>query len=352
MAVEGCTVYKGASTNSLSMTDLLTHFFYLTPERILAAVESFGFRCTGRYLALNSMENRVMEVEIEVAEETVRSPSDRFKVVKFYRPGRWTKEQILEEHRFIRDIAGADIAVVSPLETSEGETVLQCEDVPIFYSVFAKSGGRIPQEFTKDEMTRMGRLIARMHIAGAHRNAPHRMRLSPVTYGHENLSFLRSSGLMPENIAALYVPLVERHLSIWSSWFDGVSVQRIHGDLHMGNILMSSEGPKLVDFDDMVIGPPVQDLWLIIPGRDEYSKGLLDALLTGYQEIRTFDRSTLRLIEPLRTLRFIHFTAWIARRWEDPSFQRVFSEFGSSQYWREVLGDLQEQLEVIQGGWE
>ena len=189
-------------------------------------------------------------------------------------------------------------------------------------------------------------------IGVALRERPNLCSLIRFTLGVRNSCFPPRRDPFQENIAALYVPLAERHLSIWSSWFDGVSVQRIHGDLHMGNILMSSEGPKLVDFDDMVIGPPVQDMWLIIPGRDEYSKGLLDALLTGYQEIRTFDRSTLRLIEPLRTLRFIHFTAWIARRWEDPSFQRVFSEFGSSQYWREVLGDLQEQLEVIQGGWE
>jgi len=325
-----------------------TKYFYdLTPDRILSAVEAAGVRCTGRCLPLNSMENRVYEVEIEVADETsIRSPADRFRVVKFYRPGRWSRVQLEEEHRFLLDLEAAEIPVVAPLRFDDGETLRSMPGIDIFYAVFPKMGGRNPDELSGEQLNWIGRLLARIHTVGAGRPAPHRLRLTPQTYGLDNLAFLLESGAIPPELQRSYRDLVEQACTIMTPWFEGLGVQRIHGDCHFGNIVWASAGPFFVDFDDMVVGPPVQDIWLIAPGRDEQQ---LEALLAGYEQMRQFDRSTLRLIEPLRTLRFIHFSAWIARRWKDPAFQRVFTSWGTQAYWVEQIADLRDQLEIMTG---
>lgn len=322
------------------------HFFHLSPDTILRAVERLGMRCTGRCLALNSMENRVFEVEIELGVEE-RSAYDRFRVAKFYRPGRWTREQILEEHTFLFDMVEQELPVVAPCKDENGESLFEVEEFGIYYAVFPKVGGRTPQELTRDEMERLGRLLARIHNVGAGKEAPHRLRLDPTTYGIQNLEFLLSNGIIPPELVTHYEQAVRSLCQIISPWFEGVAYHRVHGDLHMGNILMTREGPFIVDLDDMVRGPAVQDLWLVIPSRDEYGVALLDAFMEGYEQMRLFDPSTLRLIEPLRALRYIHFSAWIARRWEDPSFKAAFPQFGGMGYWKEQVADLQDQLEFI-----
>lgn len=321
-------------------------FFELTPERILDAVEALGVRCTGRCLQLNSMENRVYEVEIELESEPA-SPSDRFRIIKFYRPGRWTLEQIGEEHRFLLDLHGADIPVVAPLPFPDGATVRRVGELEIYYAVFPKVGGRSPDELDSEQLMWLGRLMARIHTVGAQRSAPHRLKLDPATYGIENLRYLIDSGTVPRESQLAYRTVVERICTLVEPWFAVAQYQRIHGDCHLGNIVWGSSGPFFVDFDDMVTGPCVQDVWLVVPGRSEEQ---LRSLLAGYELLRPFDRSTLRLIEPLRALRFVHFTAWIARRWHDPAFQRVFPNFGSGGYWGEQLSDLNEQLTIISGG--
>jgi len=327
-----------------------TGFFYsLQPHLILDAIEALGYRCTGRSIALNSMENRVYEIELDLDDRSIKSPSEKFLVAKFYRPGRWTKEQILDEHRFILDCVNNEIPVVAPIADSKGETLQEMKEAKIFFAVFPKQGGRIEQELDETALARMGRLIARLHAVGAVREAPNRLRINPETYGRQNIEFLNISGLIPEDFREPYFRYAELLLNYITPMFNGIKVQRIHGDCHAGNVLWGSNGPTLVDFDDMLVGPPVQDIWLLIPSRDRVAKESQEIFLSGYEILKPFDRSTLNLIEALRTLRIIHFAAWIARRWEDPSFKTFFSYFGTNQYWREQIEILAEQWEVLQG---
>lgn len=323
-------------------------FFYtLMPEKILDAVESYGFRCTGRALALNSMENRVYELEIEPSTRQPEHGDPSFIVAKFYRPGRWTREQILEEHSFLRELSAQDLAVVAPLKTEGGDTLCELPEAHIFFALFPKFRGRVEQEYNEEQLQRLGRLLARLHIIGSPKQSNHRLHLSPETYGLANLEILKESKLIPNDFEASYFQLAKSLVEFMTPMFQGISVQRVHGDCHLGNVIWNKDGPTLVDFDDMLVGPPVQDLWLLIPGRDEESSRQLEVLLRAYEQLRTFDRSTLRLIEPLRTLRLIHYCAWIAKRWEDPSFQRTFPQFTSREYWREQLGYLAEQRDVM-----
>lgn len=329
------------------------YFFELTPDRILTAVEASGLRCTGRVSALNSMENRVYDIEIETAEEPRRGRAwEKFRIAKFYRPGRWSAEQIREEHTFLTELQELDIPVVPPIVFDDGETLRRMPDVDIWYALFPKVGGRSPfaDELTDEQLLRVGRLLGRMHNVGAVRAAPARVKLSPESYGIENLRYLIDSKTLPDEIEAAYKSIVEQICALCAPLFSRVPHHRIHGDAHLGNLLWGDDGPFWVDFDDMVTGPAVQDLWLISAGRDAPAKRQLELVVSGYEQMRSFDRSALALIEPLRALRFIHFSAWIARRWTDPAFPRTFPNFGTPRYWQEQLVDLREQLALIQEG--
>lgn len=324
-----------------------TRYFYeLTPDVIFSAVESFGYRCTGRCLPLNSMENRVVEVEIDVT-EPVQSESDRFRVAKFYRPFRWTREQIMEEHRFLKELESSDVPVVVPETAPDGTTLRELPEQEILFCVYPKVGGRNPDELRHDQLERIGRLLARLHIVGSSSDAPSRIHLNPATYGLASLDFLLDSEAIPESLEDRYIDLVEDICETVSPWFEAFRPQRVHGDCHLGNLLWGPSGPFWVDFDDMVMGPPVQDIWLLTPGRDDDARSERETLLTAYQSMSTFDRDSLVLVEPLRALRFIHFSAWIAKRWEDPAFQRTFPEFAMNHYWNEQIHDLKECLSLI-----
>jgi Ser/Thr protein kinase RdoA (MazF antagonist) len=324
------------------------HFFSLTPEHILDAVESVGYQCTGRCLALNSMENRVYEVEIELPEHhKILSPSERFVIVKFYRPGRWSRPQIQDEHDFLFNLTEADIPVVSPIVDSEGNSIFEDVKLKLFYAIFPKIGGRSPDELDESQCERVGRLLARMHSTGSLRTAKNRIHLSPETYGINNLSWLHTSGLIPLNYLERYRRAVEKICEISSPWFKDCDAIRIHGDCHLGNLIWGHDGPFWVDFDDMVTGPPVQDLWLMLPGRDDGIHHRFRKMIQAYEVMRPFDQRSIRLIEPLRALRFVHFAAWIAKRWDDPSFPRAFPQFGSDRWWAEQTRDLEEQLRII-----
>jgi Ser/Thr protein kinase RdoA (MazF antagonist) len=335
--------------------DTETQFFYdLTPGRILDAVESStGLRCTGRALALNSMENRVYEIELDL-DERPKNPSERFLIAKFYRPGRWTRDQILEEHQYLAELAELEIPVVAPRPFIDGSTLHQLPDGGLYYALFPKIGGRSPDELSESEIAQVGRLLGRMHNVGAAKPAQHRLKLTPETYGTANLQHLLAAGIVPRDVEKEYAQVIQDIVQLTSPWFQATTSHRIHGDCHRGNLLMgrtSADGNGtlfFVDFDDMVTGPAVQDLWLLIPSRDEQSVRLLNAMLEGYESMRSFDWSTLRLMEALRALRFIHFSAWIGRRWQDPAFPRAFPEFNSPRYWREQLTDLREQWELLQ----
>jgi Ser/Thr protein kinase RdoA (MazF antagonist) len=325
------------------------HFFSLTPDHILNACEQTGIRCTGRCLALNSMENRVYEVELDLPEgHKVKTPSEKFVVVKFYRPGRWTEQQINEEHQFLSDLVEADIPVVAPFKSDNGKTLHHFEELDLFFCLFPKMGGRSPDELGSEQSEQIGRLVARMHGVGSTKKAPHRVHLSPESYGIENLKWLMDSQFLPVELKQRFQSTVENICRISSPWFAAEPSQRIHGDCHLGNLLWGDLGPFWVDFDDMVMGPPIQDLWLMIPGRDDWAQGKLRSILKGYEMMRPFNRSSLRLIEPLRALRQVHFAAWIGKRWDDPSFPRGFPSYNTQRWWAELLRDLESHVIAIQ----
>lgn len=322
-------------------------FFELTPEKILDAVEDAGVRTTGRVLQLASMENRVYQVEIEL-DEPARTASDAFRVVKFYRPGRWSREQILDEHRFLAELVEDEVPVVAPLEIPGAGTLGEAEGLGIWWAIFPRVGGRAPDELDRDQLAQLGRLIARLHATGASGQAESRLRLDIETYGYGNLALLRESDILPSSVAERYETLIERICEMSAPWFEQTTYQRIHGDCHAGNVLWNDAGPFLVDFDDMVRGPCVQDLWLLAPGQDAEAVERRGYLVEGYEQLRDFDRASLRLVEPLRGLRLVHFSAWIAKRHEDPAFQRAFPDFGSERYWFEETSALQEVLARVQ----
>lgn len=323
-------------------SDADTRFFYeLTPDRILDAVEAWGLRPTGRCLALASMENRVYQVEVEL-DEPPRSASDAYRVIKFYRPGRWSERQILEEHEFLADLVEAELPVVAPLALAGGKTLARVPGVGILAAVFPRKGGRAPDELGDEDLGRLGRLMARVHAVGARREAPTRLRLDVDQYTRKDLEILEASGLVPQSIRETYRAVVEAIGRVAAPWLDSVAYQRIHGDCHLGNVLWGSDGPMLVDFDDMVTGPCIQDLWLLVPGRDADTFARRERLFTAYEQMRELDRSAVRLVEPLRAMRVVHFSAWIAKRWADPAFPRVFPDFGTERYWYDELTALRE----------
>ncbi len=319
-------------------------FFALSPEKILDAVESAGFECTGRVLTLNSMENRVYEVEIEI--DNPKTPADRFLIVKFYRPGRWSQAQILEEHGFLQELEAAEISVIAPKPFLDGSTLSQIED--IYFCVFPKRGGRSPDELSDEDLMQVGRLLGRIHGVGRAKEASHRIRLSPLTYGIDNLKYLCDAGHIPTELRAHWVQTVESICQLCDPWFAQAKVQRIHGDCHLGNLL-KTDTFFAIDFDDFVTGPTVQDFWLLMPGLLRDNRVAWEIFLEGYEQMSAFDRAELRLIEPLRALRYVHFCAWIAKRWEDPVFPKYFPAFGTPGFWNEKLADLREQLEHIRG---
>lgn len=327
--------------------DKETQFFYqLDPVTILDAVEHIGFETTGRCLTCNSMENRVYDVEIIVDESEIHTPSDAFRIVKFYRPGRWTKEQILEEHQFLLDLQGQEIPVIAPIERN-GETLFKMEGVDIWFALFPKRGGRAPDEMNDSQLEQMGRLLARMHAVGRSRKAEHRIHITPESYGLQNLNFLLSSRSIPSHMERKYEALVKEICERAAPHFLHVHYQRIHGDCHLGNILWGSQGLQVFDFDDMLNGPPVQDIWLIVPGTEPEAIRQRNVLLDAYESMADFDWMSLKLIEPLRALRYIHFSAWIAKRWEDPAFKMAFPDFGNDLYWETQVNDLRIQLERL-----
>jgi Ser/Thr protein kinase RdoA (MazF antagonist) len=328
-------------------TDSAQAFFEITPDRVLAAVERLGVRCTGRVLALNSMENRVYEVELDVQLPPKAPKWESFRVIKFYRPGRWSREQILEEHEFLREAALAELPVVAPLPFPSGATLDIVPDSRIYCAIFPKVGGRISDELADSELEQIGRLIARLHAVGSIHPFRHRLSLTVKSYGYDNLEYLRQHRLIPATVEGHFIRIAERIFATTEPWFSGVANQRIHGDCHLGNILWLWSQCSVVDFDDSLMGPCIQDLWLLTPGRDDDSLRRQEALIRGYSEMRPFDRDTLRLREPLRALRMVHFTTWIAKRFEDPAFKQVFIDYGSERYWREQLVALQEVGECL-----
>jgi Ser/Thr protein kinase RdoA (MazF antagonist) len=317
----------------------MTRFFYrLTPDWVLRAVEAGGFRPTGHCTALNSLANRVYDLRLE---------DESHVVAKFYRPGRWSREAILSEHRFLFDLQAAEIPVCAPVRFPDGETLHEVEGM--WYAVWPRTGGRSLDELSDENVAILGRLLARIHNVGALREAPERLALSERTYGLEPLALLED-GFLPPSCAARYRAAVERIGEVYRRRSEGVPLHRIHGDCHLGNLLCGREGWFFLDFDDFVRGPAVQDVWMLAPGRDALGARQRERLVAAYREFRDFDARWLELVEPLRALRFVHYAAWIARYWEDPAFPDAFPHFGSEDYWQKETNDLEQMVELVERG--
>ena len=314
-------------------TDL---FLDLTPERVLDAVEAAGLRCNPVCYPLNSFENRVYEIELEDGSRAVS---------KFYRPGRWTEEQILEEHQFLKDLVEDEIPVVPARPFPDGRTLHEIDG--IWYCLFDRFGGRAPDEITAENAERLGMMAARIHNTGARRVAEHRIALTPDEYVREDLAWMAANEVIPAHLRDRYFGAARTVADIADERLRGVPFQRVHGDFHVGNLLLRDGLFHALDFDDFMVGPAVQDVWLVLPSRDAHTRRLRELFLDAYEQLRDFDRRTLDLIEPLRGLRLVHYAAWLARRWHDPVFPQTWPHFGTEAYWAEQTADLEDLLHFI-----
>lgn len=311
-------------------------FFHLTPDVVIKAIESSGLEPTGHCMALNSYENRVYDLKLEDGSHVVS---------KFYRPGRWNAEQILEEHKFLLELKGDEIPVCAPMHFSDGKTLHETEG--IYYAIWPRTGGRAADELTDDELGILGRMLARIHNMGSVKKVEHRIELTGDTYGLQPLQFLLDNDFLPEKCKKRYSDSVNEIVGIYEELRQGIPFHRIHGDCHHGNLLNGSEGWFFLDFDDFLMGPAVQDVWMLVPARDQEGLRQREVFLDAYRLFRDFDNSWLKLIEPLRALRFIRYAAWIAKRWDDPAFPAAFPHFGTEQYWEDETADLEDQLDFF-----
>lgn len=312
-------------------------FNQLSPDFVLSAIESVGFVTDGRMLALNSYENRVYQVGVE-GEQPV--------VAKFYRTGRWSRAQILEEHAFIRELAQAELPVVAPIAGADDETLHAWE--PYLFAIYPRRGGRIP-DLDLDALHSIGQILGRLHSIGRLQPFQHRQQLSIATFGDASRQFLLENDFIPADISRAYETLTTDLLTKVEAIFEDtkqVTRLRLHGDFHPGNILWR-EGPLLVDFDDCMSGPAIQDLWMLLSGERDQQQRQLSELIDGYEMFCEFNTAELSLMEALRTLRLMHYSAWLARRWEDPAFPRSFPWFNTPRYWSEHVLALREQLAAL-----
>lgn len=305
-------------------------FYRLTPDEIIDAVIRLGLEPSGHISQLNSMENRVFDLRLE---------NGKHVVTKFYRPGRWSKAQILEEHTFLFELARDEIPALAPLQF-DGQSLF--EDNGIFFALWPRTGGREPEELSEIDLQILGRLLARVHNMGAADSYRTRPAFNAQRFVHAPLAVLREKQFLRDEFAAQYTVLAERIAAHFDLHHEELPLLRIHGDLHKGNILNGSEGWFLLDFDDSLMGPAVQDVWMLFPG-DRHSGDLARAtFLAAYREFREFDERWLNLAETLRAMRIVHYSGWIARRYEDPSFKAAFPTFASTAYWEEEIGILRD----------
>jgi len=317
-----------------------TPYAGLTPECLLNAIDSLGMRCDGRLLPLNSYENRVYQVGLEDGSQCV---------AKFYRPGRWSDEAILEEHAFTLELAEQEIPVVPPISFN-GATLHFWEGYR--FSLFAKQGGRTPELDCEKTLEWLGRFLGRIHAVGATADYQNRPSLDIQNFGLDPRDFLVSGDWLPAELRPAWISIANEALDGVSQAFQragNVHILRLHGDCHPGNLLWTEDGgPHFVDFDDSRMGPAIQDLWMLLSGSDVDMRTQFAALLRGYETFQEFDDREFQLIEALRTLRLIHYSAWIARRWHDPAFPSAFPWFGTVHYWQDRILELREQVALMQ----
>jgi Ser/Thr protein kinase RdoA (MazF antagonist) len=321
-------------------------FDLLTPHAILGAIESaYGLRLNGVLSVYPSYVNRVFGLTTDDGEAFV---------AKFYRPGRWSEEAILEEHRFVRDCAEEELPVAAPLADGEGSTLhtVAAEEGELrerfAFALYPRKGGRSFDAESDEDWMRLGALVGRIHDVAVRSPALHRLRCSPDASTARFLDELSRSEVVHPKCEREFFALAEEALAAILPLFEGVSAQRIHGDCHRGNILdRPGEGLLVIDFDDMMSGPAVQDLWLLLPDRAAASRRELELILAGYEELRPLDRATLRLIEPLRLMRMLYYLAWSARQRDDRRFRESNPGWGSEAFWIREIEDLRDQIDAI-----
>jgi len=329
-----------------------TPYAGLTPALVLDALDGVGLRGDGRLLQLNSYENRVFQVFLE---------DGRVVVAKFYRPGRWSDAQILEEHSFTAELAADEIPVVAPLvlapQPGSPLAVTVLGDPPTLgqvreqeddhrFTAAPRRSGRAPSLESNEHLEWIGRFIGRMHAVGARSAFRHRRTLTASEFGREPRQWLSEHGIVPPDAAPAWTAAVDESLDLVEKAFRDAGALRqirLHGDCHPGNLLWTDAGPHFVDLDDALNGPAVQDLWMLLPGEASQRREPLQALLRGYEAFMDFDDRELLLIEALRTLRLIHHSAWLAKRWNDPAFPVAFPWFGAPAYWQQQTQVLKEQ---------
>ncbi len=316
-----------------------TPYSNLDPDLILGAIESLGFHCTGSLIPLNSYENRVYQIGIEEKEPLV---------AKFYRPSRWSNEAIIEEHQFAHELMQLEIPVVAPIITND-ETLHTHQGFR--FALFPRKGGRALELDNVEHLEWMGRFLGRLHAVGACKSFQHRIKINTETYGYQPYQFLVTNHFIPIELEKNFCNTTETALQLIEQRFqeiDNLETIRLHGDCHAGNVLWRDTGPHIVDLDDCLTGPAIQDIWMLLSGNAHDTKLQLKHILQGYRQFHHFNPREIHLIEALRTLRMIHYSAWLAKRWEDPAFPINFPWFNTARYWENQLQHLREQVEVME----
>jgi len=309
-------------------------FNTLTPSFVLNAVDHHGYISDGRILALNSYENRVYQVGIEDGEPII---------AKFYRPDRWTNEQILEEHQLCADLVEQELPVVPPIVKDES-TLFEFGNFRL--ALYSRKGGHAPELDNLDNLFIMGRFLGRMHRVGAVRRFQKRPAITSKHYGHDSVALIKER-FMPGHIQESYNAVVDEILNIIDDIYDDSDNKdyiRVHGDCHVGNILWRDDAPHFIDFDDSRMAPAIQDIWMLLSGDRARQTAQLNEIIEGYNEFAEFPLKQIKFIESLRTLRIMYFSAWLAKRWDDPAFPQAFPWFNTTQYWEQHILDLREQL--------
>ncbi len=319
-----------------------TSFADLSPDSVMDALDSLGdpgLRCDGRLLALNSYENRVYQLGMEQGPPLV---------AKFYRPQRWSDAQILEEHAFVQALVQQEIPVVPALAALDRQTLHNYQGFR--FAIFPKHGGRAPELDNPDTLEWLGRFIGRIHAVGATQAYQSRPTLDMSSFGRMPLDYLLANDFIPADLLAAYQSTAEMVLEGVARCYEragDVARIRLHGDCHIGNVLWTDDGPHFVDFDDSRMGPAIQDLWMLLSGTRAEMTAQMSDILAGYEDFQDFQPRQLHLIEALRSLRLLHYSAWLAQRWDDPAFKQAFPWFNTQRYWQDRVLELREQIALM-----